>query len=156
MIYKYRSDNFEILLFKSIIGYIVKRFLLVTKDWSLSKEKDKRACIPRIRVIVNDQIALGPGKVDLLETIDNCGSISQAARELGLSYRRAWTLVNTMNKSFKSSLVEGSTGGKKGGGANLTPLGKRIARSYRAMESKAEIAIQSDWKVIQRSLKTPS
>ena len=126
---------------------------MATNERSLPKEKDKMACLPRIRVTAGNQIALGPGKVDLLEEIDRSGSISKAARELGLSYRRAWTLVNTMNKSFKSFLVEGSAGGKKGGGANLTSLGKKIAKTYRTMESKAEIAMQSDWKVIQRSLK---
>ena len=120
-----------------------------------AKHKRKVVCLPRIRVVSNDQIALGPGKVDLLEEIDRSGSISQAARELGLSYRRAWTLVDTMNKSFKSSLVKGSAGGKKGGGAHLTMLGKKMAKIYRSMESKAESAMQSDWKVIQRSLKLP-
>ena len=128
---------------------------MATNEPSLPKEKDKITCLPRIRVIAGNQIALGPGKVDLLEEIDRSGSISKAARELGLSYRRAWTLVDTMNKSFKSSLVEGSAGGKKGGGAHLTPLGKKMAQTYRTMESKAEAAMQSDWKVIQHSLKPP-
>jgi len=127
-----------------------------TNERFLSKEKNKTACLPRIRVIAGDQIALGPGKVDLLEAIDRSGSISKAARELGLSYRRAWNLVDTMNKSFKSSLVEGSAGGKKGGGAHLTPLGKKIAKTYRTMESKVEAAMQSNWKVIQNSLKPPA
>ncbi len=100
-----------------------------------------------------DQIALGPGKVALLEEIDRSGSISKAARKLGLSYRRAWVLVNIMNKTFKSQLVEGSAGGKKGGGAHLTPLGTKMAKTYRAMEEKAEKAMQSNWKIIKRSLK---
>ena len=106
-------------------------------------------------MIAGDQIALGPGKVDILEEIARSGSISKAARELGLSYRRAWTLVDTMNKSFKSCLVKGSAGGKKGGGAHLTPLGKKMAKTYRIMEAKAERAIQLDWEAIQRSLKRP-
>jgi molybdate transport system regulatory protein len=104
-------------------------------------------------VLTGDRIALGPGKVDLLEEIDRSGSISKAARELGLSYRRAWNLVDTMNKSFKSSLVEGSAGGKKGGGAHLTTLGKKMAKTYRTMEQKAESAMKTDWKIIQSSLK---
>ena len=124
-----------------------------TNERFLSKEKNKTACLPRIRVIAGNQIALGPGKVDLLEEIDRSGSISKAARELGLSYRRAWTLVDTMNKSFKSCLVKGSAGGKKGGGAHLTHLGKKIAKTYRGMESKAEIAMKSDWEMIRSSLK---
>ena len=121
----------------------------------LTKTKDKTTCLPRVRVIAGNQIALGPGKVNLLEEIDRSGSISKAARELGLSYRRAWTLVDTMNKSFKSSLVEGSAGGKKGGGAQLTPLGKKMAKVYRSMESKAEKAMLLDWKLIQGFLKLP-
>ena len=116
-------------------------------------KKNKTICLPRVRVIAGDQIALGPGKVDLLEEIDRSGSISKAARELGLSYRRAWILVDTMNKSFSSSLVKCFAGGEKGGGAHLTPLGKKMAKTYRAMESKAELAMKSDWKVIQNSLK---
>jgi len=126
---------------------------LATNKQSPSKEKYKIDCLPRIRVIAGYQIALGPGKVDLLEEIDRSGSISKAARELGLSYRRAWTLVDTMNKSFRSPLVKGSVGGKRGGGAHLTQLGKQMAKIYRSMESKSEAAMQSDWKVIQRSLK---
>ena len=119
------------------------------------KEKDKITCLPRIRVITGERVALGPGKVSLLEEIDRSGSISKAARELGLSYRRAWILVDTMNKSFRSSLVKGSVGGKKGGGACLTPLGRKMAKTYREMESKAKLIIRSDWKIIQRSLKLP-
>ena len=118
----------------------------------LSK-KNETTYLPRIRILAGDQIALGPGKVDLLEEIDRSGSISKAARELGLSYRRAWNLVDTMNKSFKSSLVEGSAGGKKGGGAHLTILGKKMAKTYRTMEKKAAFAMKTDWKTIQSSLK---
>ena len=118
----------------------------------LSK-KNETTYLPRIRILAGDQIALGPGKVELLEEIDRSGSISKAARELGLSYRRAWDLVDTMNKSFKSSLVEGSAGGKKGGGAYLTTLGKKMAKTYRTMEQKAESAMKTDWKIIQSSLK---
>ena len=117
--------------------------------------KEKRNCLTRIRVLSGNQIALGPGKIALLEEIERSGSISKAARKLGLSYRRAWTLVNTMNKSFESYLVKGSAGGKKGGGACLTPLGANMVKAYRAMETRAEKAIQGNWKTIKRSLKQP-
>ena len=117
--------------------------------------KEKLNCLTRIRVLSGDQIALGPGKVALLEEIDRSGSISKAARKLGLSYRRDWTLVDTMNKSFKSCLVTGSAGGKKGGGASLTPLGSKVAKTYRTMEAKAEKALQENWKTIKYSLKQP-
>lgn len=115
--------------------------------------KEELICITRIRVLSGDQIALGPGKVALLEEIDHSGSISKAARKLGLSYRRAWTLVDTMNKNFESCLVTGSAGGRKGGGAHLTPLGSKIAKTYRAMETKADQALQTNWKIIKQSLK---
>ena len=115
--------------------------------------KKKLTCLARIRVLSGDQIALGPGKVALLEEIERSGSISKAARKLGLSYRRAWTLVDTMNKSFESYLVKSSAGGKKGGGTWLTPLGTKMAKTYRTMETKAEKAIQENWKTIKRSLK---
>ena len=115
--------------------------------------KEKLNCLARIRILSGDQIALGPGKVALLEEIERSGSISKAARKLGLSYRRAWTLVDTMNKSFESYLVRGSAGGKRGGGASLTPLGAKMAKAYRTMETKAEKAIQGNWKTIKRSLK---
>ena len=115
--------------------------------------KEELTCITRIRVLSGNQIALGPGKVALLGEIDRSGSISKAARKLGLSYRRAWTLVDTMNKNFKSCLVTGSVGGKKGGGANLTPLGAKMTKTYRAMEAKAEKALQGNWKTIKQSLK---
>ena len=111
------------------------------------KKRETASCLPRIRVVSDSQIALGPGKVDLLEEIERSGSISQAARELGLSYRRAWTLVDTMNKSFKSYLVEGSAGGGKGGGSHLTPLGKKITNTTKQRKKR-----EFFWKFIYRWL----
>ncbi len=73
-----------------------------------------------------DLIALGPGKVDWLESIDNVGSISEEARQSNISYRRAWDMVDTMNQCFSDPLVESVTGGKGGGGATLTSLVKRV------------------------------
>jgi molybdate transport system regulatory protein len=81
-------------------------------------------------------IALGPGKVDLLESIEREGSISQAARERHLSYRRAWNMVDTMNQCFKEPLVVSITGGRGGGGAILTDAGEKIIQLYRKMEKK--------------------
>jgi molybdate transport system regulatory protein len=80
---------------------------------------------------------MGPGKADLLDAIAESGSISAAARKLGMSYRRAWLLVDTMNASFKSPLVETLTGGAQGGGAQVTDLGRDVVRRYRQMEKKA-------------------
>ena len=100
-----------------------------------------------------DLIALGPGKVDLLESITRKGSISQAAREIQLSYRRAWNMVDTMNRCFKEPLVTSVTGGKGGGGAELTATGKKVIRTYRKMEKKADTTIQTEWESLQKHLR---
>jgi molybdate transport system regulatory protein len=91
----------------------------------------------RLRVIHGANIALGPGKVDLLEAIDATGSITAAARVLGMSYRRAWLLVDTMNRCFRKPVVEAATGGKRGGGTRLTAEGAEAVRRYRRIEKLA-------------------
>jgi molybdate transport system regulatory protein len=80
---------------------------------------------------------LGPGKVALLEAIAETGSISAAGRAMTMSYRRAWLLIDDLNHMFKIPLVEAQPGGAKGGGAELTPLGREVVAHYRAVESKA-------------------
>jgi len=102
--------------------------------------------------MTGDLIALGPGKVDLLESIGREGSISQAARERHLSYRRAWNMVDTMNQCFKEPLVVSITGGKGGGGAQLTDAGEKIIQLYRKMEKKAEDATRAEGKALQKLL----
>lgn len=115
-------------------------------------EKNKIVCRSRFRITVGSEIALGPGKVDLLEAIEKKGSISGAARDMGLSYRRAWQMVNAMNTCFQSPLVECSKGGKGGGGAKVTKVGQRVTELYRAMESKAKKAAQAEWSGIRKFL----
>ncbi|MBT5027904.1 MAG: LysR family transcriptional regulator [Nitrospinaceae bacterium] len=110
----------------------------------------------RFRILSGDLIALGPGKVDLLESIAEEGSISQAARARHLSYRRAWNMVDTMNRCFKEPLVVSITGGKGGGGAELTPAGKKIIQLYRDMGKKADAATQTEWKALQKLLRLTS
>jgi molybdate transport system regulatory protein len=107
----------------------------------------------RIRILLNEEIALGPGKTDLLEAIEKTGSISAAAKSLGLSYRRAWDMVDTMNRSFKEPLVLGAIGGKRGGGSTLTPIGKQLILVYRKMEKKALSAVQKEWSLVESLLK---
>ena len=92
---------------------------------------------PELRIQFRKSIAMGPGKAEMLERIARTGSISAAAREMGMSYRRAWVLVDTMNRAFRSPLVVTETGGRRGGGARVTPLGRDVLRRYRAMERKA-------------------
>jgi molybdate transport system regulatory protein len=114
------------------------------------KKKSSVRCRSRFRILSGDLIALGPGKVDLLESIGREGSISKAARESRLSYRRAWDMVNTMNQCFKEPLVASITGGKGGGGAKLTPAGEKVIQLYRKMEKKADTATQTEWKTLRK------
>lgn len=86
------------------------------------------------RLMLDDEIAFGPGKADLLAAIEATGSISAAGKHLGMSYRRAWLLVDTMNRCFNQSLVETATGGTHGGGARLTPLGADILARYQQLQ----------------------
>ncbi len=94
----------------------------------------------RARLLHGDEIAMGPGKADLLEAIAKCGSISAAAHSMAMSYRRAWLLVDTMNRCFAEPLVIAAPGGKKGGGAHLSELGGEVLKDYRAMMSALENA----------------
>lgn len=91
----------------------------------------------RLRVKRGDVIAIGPGKVSLLEAIARTGSISAAGRELGMSYRRAWLLVDEINRSLIEPAVLTAAGGAKGGGTQLTPVGEELVRSYRTVEDIA-------------------
>ena len=85
---------------------------------------------PRLRLYCGTDIAFGPGKAELLELIDATGSISAAARKMHMSYRRAWQLVETMNRCFEEPLVVTSKGGSGGGGARLSELGEEVLRLY--------------------------
>ncbi len=106
----------------------------------------------RLRVLQQTTIAFGPGKADLLEAISSTGSISQAAKKMGMSYRRAWQLVTTMNQCFLSPLVETQTGGSHGGGALVTPLGQDVLALYRQMEQAALAATQPLYQQISQHL----
>lgn len=90
----------------------------------------------RTRMLYGDEIAMGPGKATLLESIAEKGSISAAAKHMNMSYRRAWLLVDTMNRCFASPLVISAAGGKQGGGAHLSNLGIEVLSDYRAMEAE--------------------
>lgn len=87
------------------------------------------------RLMLDDEIAFGPGKADLLIAIQSTGSISAAGKILGMSYRRAWLLVDAMNRCFQQPLVETATGGTQGGGTRLTPLGLNVIERYQQMQS---------------------
>ncbi len=88
-----------------------------------------------LRLGFSDEQALGPGKVRLLELIAETGSISAAGRAMKMSYRRAWVLVDELNRMFREPLVEARPGGANGGGASLTEAGNDVVHRYRAIES---------------------
>jgi molybdate transport system regulatory protein len=90
------------------------------------------------RLIVRGERAMGPGKADLLEQIDQAGSISAAAKRMSMSYSRAWQLVDAMNRAFREPLVAAATGGARGGGASITPNGRRVLRLYRNMQRRLQ------------------
>ena len=118
---------------------------MATAKSSSSKEARKSGSSkPQIRIMFRKAIAMGPGKADLLKAIDQTGSISAGARALGMSYRRAWLLVDTMNQSFKSPVVETLTGGQKGGGARVTETGHEVLQRYLEMEAKAAASVKKD------------
>jgi molybdate transport system regulatory protein len=94
-----------------------------------------------LRINLKGGKRLGPGKVMLLEEIDKHGSISAAGRAMNMSYKRAWDLVSESNSLFGVDVVESKTGGKQGGGANLTPFGLAVIKHYRAAEKSSEKAV---------------
>jgi molybdate transport system regulatory protein len=94
----------------------------------------------RMRIRKGDTVALGPGKVELLEAVREHGSISAAARSLDMSYRRAWLLIDELNQSLKSPATVSEQGGQSGGGCVLTQVGENIVRLYRGVEAQAEAA----------------
>ena len=99
---------------------------------------------PRLRILLGREIAIGPGKAELLRLIEEMGSISAAAREMGMSYRRAWTLVETMNGAFREPVVEAAIGGRGGGGARVTDFGREVLNRYRVMEEKAVSSVTAE------------
>ena len=98
----------------------------------------------KLRVMFGTEIAMGPGKAELLEAIGATGSISASAKRLGMSYRRAWILVDTMNRCFRSPVVASAAGGSGGGGASVTPFGRTVLRRYRAMQARVDRAIDPE------------
>jgi molybdate transport system regulatory protein len=96
----------------------------------------KRASLIRFRIDFASHCNVGPGKIELLEEIGKSGSLSQAARRMGISYRRAWMLLDSLNNSFSQPTTINKTGGVGGGGAELTPFGLRLVERYREAEQK--------------------
>ena len=106
-----------------------------------------------LRVLGKRTAAMGPGKAELVERIGQTGSISAAARAMAMSYRRAWLLVEALNGDYRESVILTATGGKRGGGAQVTPFGRRLVARYRAMEERAAAAIAADLRRLHRDLR---
>lgn len=103
-----------------------------------------------LRLELDKDVAIGPGKADLLQGIAETGSIAAAARRLGMSYKRAWLLVETMNACFRSPLVLASRGGPGAGGARLTAEGEAVLAAYRALQADAARAAAPHAQAIAR------
>jgi molybdate transport system regulatory protein len=97
-----------------------------------------------VRIDLDSEGRIGPGKIQLLENIHTCGSISAAGRAMDMSYKRAWDLVDEINRICRHAAVERQTGGKNGGGAILTPFGMSLVARYRKIERDAASAVRKD------------
>jgi molybdate transport system regulatory protein len=106
-----------------------------------------------VRIDFGAERALGPGKIRLLEAIGKTGSISRAGRALGMSYRRAWLLIDDMNRCFRAAVVATQPGGVRGGGAALTAFGLQLIENYRAIETQAAAAAMPRLQALENSLR---
>jgi molybdate transport system regulatory protein len=107
----------------------------------------------KIRIPHQGLYAFGPGKASLLEAIDQCHSIAAAGRGLGLSYTKTRRMLDELNRSFQQPMVESVRGGAHGGGARVTPAGMALLAAFRAMERKAQEAVQEDLRTIAAELR---
>jgi len=107
-----------------------------------------------LRIDLGPRQSIGPGKMRLLDAVAETGSISSAGRVLGMSYRRAWMLIDDLNSSFRRKVVTTTLGGKEGGGAKLTPFGQELLKRYRAIEDSATKATRAHVAFLARALRT--
>jgi molybdate transport system regulatory protein len=107
-----------------------------------------------LRVDLGPRQSIGPGKMRLLDAVAETGSISSAGRALGMSYRRAWMLIDDLNSSFRRKVVSTTLGGREGGGAKLTPFGQELVKRYRAIETNATEATRSHVAFLARAMRS--
>ena len=111
----------------------------------------------RFRVDLGEEGAVGPGKIALLEHIGQGGSLSQAARELGMSYRRAWQLLDSLNHCFRERVAVTAKGGRRGGGATLTAFGRELIRTYREFDAEVQAHAARHFRaIIRQTQRTPA
>ena len=106
----------------------------------------------RMRIISGDVVAVGPGKINLLEAIEKTGSLAAEARSIDMSYRRAWVLVNELNASLKNPAVESMKGGERGGGSKVTSVGHQLIKRYRTIEMTATLTCQTEIRALTKLL----
>lgn len=106
--------------------------------------------LSHLRVTLSDDFYIGPGRADLLELIAETGSISAAGKRMGMSYKRAWSLVQALNGGFGTPLVETSRGGSAQGGATVTALGREVLQRYRHMQQATREAVATDIEALLR------
>jgi len=109
----------------------------------------------RLRIVLGKDIAIGPGKADLLEAIRETGSITAAGRAMQMSYKRAWYLLDSMNRCFAQPVVEATKGGKVGGGARLTRVGEELLRRYRRLERRCATHAATDLAALRQLMPEP-
>ena len=107
---------------------------------------------PMIRLLLGNTFSLGPGKIELINAIGAAGSISGAAKMVGMSYRRAWNLVDSINQDFSTPVIITSSGGKGGGGAVVSDIGLEIIKRYQWIEAKALASVNDDLEEFQSYL----
>jgi len=121
-------------------------------------KKPTRKSLPHLslRIDLGADARIGPGKIALLEQISSCGSISAAGRAMDMSYKRAWDLVDEINRVCGRDTVDRQTGGKNGGGAVLTPFGEELVARYRRIERDAATAVRKELANLQADLTRPA
>ena len=116
----------------------------------MAKRPAKAVGLSHLRVTISDDFYVGPGRADLMELIAETGSISEAAKRMGMSYKRAWGLVQALNDGWGSPLVETARGGAAQGGAVLTDAGREVLAHYRHMQQQTREVIAADVSAITK------
>jgi molybdate transport system regulatory protein len=122
---------------------------------SMSKSNARSLPSLSVRIDLSDEGRIGPGKIQLLESIEACGSISAAGRAMDMSYKRAWDLVDEINRICRQAAVARQTGGKNGGGAVLTPFGSSLVARYRKIERSAATAARKELEALRKDIGRP-
>ena len=119
-----------------------------------ARQKSSATSLPSlsVRIDLDAEGRIGPGKIQLLEKIHACGSISAAGRAMDMSYKRAWDLVDEINRICGQAAVERQTGGRNGGGALLTPFGTSLVARYRRIERTAASAVRKDLQALRTDI----